>query len=487
MLYNSDPDPELVSVAKEEEPVVQQSSNDDFIGVVEERSVHDIFFFIIFIAAVVCFVWWGIQYISTVEPLSDSVSSFAVAKLGEYKTYIWGAIGCVFVLCLVYILLIRFIAKPLIYLSIIFGIVALGYVGFLCMFDDYVKTIMPSAHIIVAVVIWFIDLVIVFVVLFNLKNVAFTATMMEASCEALLACPSTLILGGVLLLFGAGIILFGLLFLYSITIADESMVLPMINNRVSLFIIILFIGLWITAFLRGLFTVSTAGTIANFAFARTSEDIVVNAFSMCLAALIFHAGSICIGAFLIALVELLQILLEKARRETEGNNKVVQAIFCCLQCCLTCIHGCLDWITRYVYIFIAMYGESFWNSAKGVHDILSQYFLTIALVDSISKYVYIVTSALGGAGFGLLSRYLWIQNGYPVNSASLFIWFGLGAFVFILLYLATFLIAAAEDTLMVCYAEDRKRNTQTGNYALPAEIHAVFDSSSNIKQTSPSV
>ena len=67
-------------------------------------------------------------------------------------------------------------------------------------------------------------------------------------------------------------------------------------------------------------------------------------------ALTYSFGSICFGAFLVALVRALRVTLETARR-----NDDAQFLVCILECLLRCLEDIIDYLNQWAYVYIGIY------------------------------------------------------------------------------------------------------------------------------------
>lgn len=67
----------------------------------------------------------------------------------------------------------------------------------------------------------------------------------------------------------------------------------------------------------------------------------------------YHLGTVAFGALVIAIVNMLQVMFEYARKKYEKmapDNAVTKAIICCLRCVIWCINKCVKFITKNAWI-----------------------------------------------------------------------------------------------------------------------------------------
>jgi choline transporter-like protein 2/4/5 len=71
---------------------------------------------------------------------------------------------------------------------------------------------------------------------------------------------------------------------------------------------------------------------------------------------IYHLGSIALGAFIIALIQFVRVVLEyidKKTRTLQQQNKVAQWAMCIVRCLMWCLEKIVAFINRNAYILVA--------------------------------------------------------------------------------------------------------------------------------------
>ena len=87
--------------------------------------------------------------------------------------------------------------------------------------------------------------------------------------------------------------------------------------------------------------------------------------------IIYHFGSICLGALVLAILRILQLILEflhySAKNKTLSADPASNACLGCiikfLRCCIACFERFIRFITRNAVIMMAITGEGFCDSA----------------------------------------------------------------------------------------------------------------------------
>merc|ERR1719261_2146303 len=70
-------------------------------------------------------------------------------------------------------------------------------------------------------------------------------------------------------------------------------------------------------------------------------------------------GSICFGSLLVAILEAMKQMCREAQRQ---NNS---ALACCAACLIGCVESLVQYINRYAFVYVGLYGHDF--CAAGSH------------------------------------------------------------------------------------------------------------------------
>jgi len=79
-----------------------------------------------------------------------------------------------------------------------------------------------------------------------------------------------------------------------------------------------------------------------------------------------HFGSICIGSFIIAVIQFIKFVfyyLAKKAEKASGDNPVIKCAVKCAMCLLNCLEKICDYLNEAAFCYIAVSGESFFPSA----------------------------------------------------------------------------------------------------------------------------
>eukprot|EP01083_Nonionella_stella_P226563 804497_1 len=153
-------------------------------------------------------------------------------------------------------------------------------------------------------------------------------------------------------------------------------------------------------------------------------------------------GSICFGSLLVAIIQAVRAML---RSQGKGGG--------CAACLLACIERIMRYFNKYAFAQVAIYGVSFWQSAKATWDLFMNNGLSALINDDLSGLALTCGAVLGMvvsaiAGFFVAQAFY----GELVLSIYLAILCGiLGYYVVVIILLA---VASGVVAIFVCFAED---------------------------------
>ncbi|TNN69234.1 Choline transporter-like protein 5-B [Liparis tanakae] len=152
----------------------------------------------------------------------------------------------------------------------------------------------------------------------------------------------------------------------------------------------LFVFLWLVNFVIALGQCTLAGAFASYYWAlRKPKDIpafpLYSSFSQ---AINYHTGSLAFGSLILSVVQIIRIVLEYLDHKLKGSqNRVARFVICCLKCCFWCLEHFLKFINRNAYIMIAIYGKSFCTSSKDAFSLLMRNVIRVAVLDKVTDFL----------------------------------------------------------------------------------------------------
>jgi hypothetical protein len=132
----------------------------------------------------------------------------------------------------------------------------------------------------------------------------------------------------------------------------------------GLFFFLTFSAYWITEWIKNTIHTTIAGVYGSWYFAANQYPKKVTR-SALKRALTYSFGSISFGSLLVAIIQFLQQLCSIAQRtEAQQGDLVSSIVFCCLGCMLSILRWAAEFINRYAFCHIALYGKPYIEAAK---------------------------------------------------------------------------------------------------------------------------
>ncbi|PNJ03431.1 SLC44A4 isoform 6 [Pongo abelii] len=212
-----------------------------------------------------------------------------------------------------------------------------------------------------------------------------------------------------------------------------------------------------------------AGAFASFywAFHKPQDIPTFPLISAFIRTLRYHTGSLAFGALILTLVQIARVILEYIDHKLRGvQNPVARCIMCCFKCCLWCLEKFIKFLNRNAYIMIAIYGKNFCVSAKNAFMLLMRNIVRVVVLDKVTDLLLFFGKLLVVGGVGVLS-FFFFSGRIPgldkdFKSPHLnYYWLPimtsiLGAYVIASGFFSVF--GMCVDTLFLCFLEDLERN-----------------------------
>lgn len=79
----------------------------------------------------------------------------------------------------------------------------------------------------------------------------------------------------------------------------------------------------------------------------------------------YSFGSISLGSLVLAIINFLRQLCSMAQNQASQQGNIIgTVVFCCLQCLIGLLEWAVQFINRYAFSHIALYGKSYLGAAK---------------------------------------------------------------------------------------------------------------------------
>ncbi|QDS69540.1 Protein pns1 [Venturia effusa] len=133
---------------------------------------------------------------------------------------------------------------------------------------------------------------------------------------------------------------------------------------IGLLVFITFAAYWISEVLKNIVHTTISGVYGSWYFCSHNmpKGPTRGAFRR---AMTYSFGSISLGSLIVAIINMLRQACSIAQNQASQEGNIVGTI---LFCCLQCLIGLLDWavqfVNRYAFSHIALYGKSYFKAAK---------------------------------------------------------------------------------------------------------------------------
>ncbi|GAB1300957.1 Choline transporter-like protein 4 [Apodemus speciosus] len=456
-----------------------------------------------------------------ISGLLDSINARDISvkifeDLAQSWYWILVALGMALVLSLLFILLLRLVAAPLVLLLIVGVLAVLAYgiyhcweqyrvfrdkgasitqLGFTTNFSAYqsVKETWLAALIILAV----LEGVLLLMLIFLRQRIRIAIALLKEASRAVGQMMSTMFYP--LVTFVLLVICIGYWAVtalaplnsscpnlmcafkgYSTTgLAQRSLFNLQIYGILGLF--------WTVNWVLALGQCVLAGAFASFywAFHKPRDIPTFPLGSAFIRTLRYHTGSLAFGALILSLVQIARVILEYIDHKLRGSqNPVARCIICCFKCCLWCLEKFIKFLNRNAYIMIAIYGKNFCISAKNAFMLLMRNVVRVVVLDKVTDLLLFFGKLLVVGGVGVLSFFFFSGRikgqGKDFENPNLnYYWLPimtsvLGAYVIASGFFSVF--GMCVDTLFLCFLEDLERNdgSQERPYYMPKALLKIL-------------
>ena len=133
---------------------------------------------------------------------------------------------------------------------------------------------------------------------------------------------------------------------------------------IGLLVFITFASYWISEWLKNTIHTTISGVYGSWYFNSHNYPTKVTrgAFRR---AITYSFGSISLGSLLVAIVNLLRQLCSVARQQSASQGDIIGTVlFCFLGCLIWIINWAIQFLNRYAFSYIALYGKSYFAAAK---------------------------------------------------------------------------------------------------------------------------
>lgn len=213
---------------------------------------------------------------------------------------------------------------------------------------------------------------------------------------------------------------------------------------------------WGTFVLKGVISVTVAGTVAAWKNASSSPFITLGAW---LRAVTLNLGSICFGSLMVAILETIRQMLQiLASMASHSGNCAVACLLSCLSCLIGCLESWIEFFNRFAYTYVGCYGYSFVTASRHVFKLFKSKGWSAIVNDDLTGNVFF----MGNLIIGAVSAYIAVQMVHDTDKQRLAMFKHPDVLVALFAFLIGYgvnslfmnVVASAVTTIFVLWAED---------------------------------
>ena len=341
---------------------------------------------------------------------------YMIEELRKYKWVILACAGIALAVSIVYTLILRIAAFPLIMSIMVFVWVLLGIsvlmLGFKAGYlepgsvpgaayaqaktgvtfgpaETNKELTIAAAALVGACFVAYTILLCVMV-----PRVKLACTVINLASVCLASMPSTLLFPIIQFIIFIGLSIYFVVVLWYLAAAgswDSDTRTYVWDQTLQHFMIYHFFGyLWGTQFMLAIGNLAIAGAAAEWFLADDKRTLSAPALTSIKSAISYHQGTAAFGSLIIAVVQLIRwafrfYMYQIKKLDKDGTFKHVIAVLSCIgECCLDCLERFLNFINKNAYIQTSITGNSFCKAAQDACLLLIRNCLRVGTLQIIS-------------------------------------------------------------------------------------------------------
>jgi len=110
-----------------------------------------------------------------------------------------------------------------------------------------------------------------------------------------------------------------------------------------------------------------------------------------------YRKTFCFGSLVVAILEASRAVLQRLREQAQrSDNAGAVFILCCAQCILGCVERLIEFMNKYAYTQIAIYGKDFLSAARDTWELFKARNFDLLINDDLTGVVLTLGCTLGG-------------------------------------------------------------------------------------------
>jgi len=250
------------------------------------------------------------------------------------------------------------------------------------------------------------------------------------------------------------------------------------NTKRNLIAYVLFGYLWSAGLLQAIgFTVLAFCSVFWYYSSQVNAEKTVPGGSIFKATkwtLLYHTGTLAFGSFMIATVQFIRIWIKYMAYQAEkvsGNTNAFRFFVCVADCIICCFEKLLKVISKNAYIMMCITSESFCWAAKDAFNIILDNAATLVILNIIEEIVIGLGKFITVVGTVILGFAMMHNESLAPNTTTRILPLLVIAFMSYFISSGFFSIyTICIDTTFICYHQDVKDNSVSGQYFIPEEL-----------------
>ncbi|XP_046979575.1 choline transporter-like protein 4 isoform X1 [Schistocerca americana] len=445
----------------------------------------------------------------TIKQNLTHIGETILANLEDNWPWIAGFMGIAEVVCIVYIILMQFLAGVMVWLSLLAAVGLNAYCVYACYAKyDELRTKAPeesSSAVLANKDTWLVLLIlssimlviVLLVLLFLRKRINIAVGLIREASRAVACLKSTLafpVLSWVLqciVIAWAIIVTFYLLSCADTTyrftksseiscsnneynagdICDPSTFTSTCGNcteqpfkykeYVTYFHVVNIFGfLWGMCFVSGFSEMILAGAFATWYWTFKKDDVPFLTSLWSIGRTVrYHLGTVAFGSLILAICKFIRLVLEYINAKLQKyDNIFIKAVMCCLRCFFWCLEKFIKFINKNAYIMCAIHGKNFCKSARTAFNLIMRNILRTVVLDKVTDFLLFLGKLAVTAGMLALSFYVFVDRRQDSDEYNLVPVFLVGVGTYFIAHVCFGVYSMAVDTLFLCFLEDLERN-----------------------------
>ncbi|KAF0686140.1 Aste57867_22105 [Aphanomyces stellatus] len=222
---------------------------------------------------------------------------------------------------------------------------------------------------------------------------------------------------------------------------------PVAGGQVVVLFFMLVSFYWGITVIKNVLHTTVAGTVATWWVAGSNaRGVTTGAFRR---ATTTSFGSVCFGSLIVAILQTLELIAKESLKQGDW-------VACVAQCILSCLRGIMEYINRWAFIYVGIYGYTFMEAGKHVFTLFHNRGLTAIVNDDLIGIALTFVSLASGVICGALGlAYATLDPAHASFSGAKVVFPILGlAFGIGVTLVPLSIVDSAVATVFVCFAED---------------------------------